>query len=38
MIKIVIVFLLAIACLALIAGPGFRRFMCKLLGIPYRGR
>ncbi len=36
MVKIVIVFLLVMLGLALIGGPGFRRAMCKLLGISRR--
>ena len=39
MIKGVIVFLLVMCAIALLAGPGFRRVMAKLLGIgPRRGR
>lgn len=38
-IKAVIVFLLLIVALAIIAGPGFRRFLRTVLGIgPRRGR
>ncbi len=38
MIKGVILILLLIIALALFAGPGVRRFICKLLGLPYRDR
>lgn len=38
MIKIVITFLLFMVVLALVSGPGFRRFLTKLLGIKWRGR
>lgn len=38
MIKIVLTFLLIFIALAIVAGPGFRRFIAKLLGLPYRDR
>lgn len=38
MIKIVLTFLLVMIAIALVAGPGFRRFMKKLLGISRRDR
>lgn len=38
MIKIVITFLLFMVVLALVSGPGFRRFLAKLLGIKRGGR
>lgn len=31
----VVLILLIIIILAVVAGPGFRRFMAKLLGLPY---
>lgn len=34
-IRAVILILLIIIALAVVAGPGFRRFMAKLLGLPY---
>lgn len=37
-IKIVVVFLLFIVALGLISGPGFRKFLYKVLGISRRGR
>lgn len=33
MIKTVILFLLIMAAIALLAGPGFRRFMARFLGL-----
>lgn len=38
MIKGVLLILLLIVALALFAGPGLRRFIAKLLGLPYRDR
>lgn len=38
MIKGVVIILLLIIALALFAGPGVRRFIAKLLGLPYRDR
>ena len=38
MIKIVLTFLLVMVGLAIVAGPGFRRFMAKVLGISRRDR
>ncbi len=38
MLKIVLTFLLVMVVLALLAGPGFRRFLMKFLGISRRGR
>ena len=38
MIKIVLVFLLVMVGLAIVAGPGFRRVMAKILGISRRDR
>lgn len=38
MVKFVLVFLLVMVALALLSGPGFRKFMLKLLGINRRGR
>lgn len=37
-VRIVIVFLLVIVGLALFSGPGFRRFLKKMLGISRRDR
>ena len=37
-IRAVILFLLVIAVLALIRGPGFRKFLLKMLGINRRDR
>lgn len=37
-IRAVILFLLIIVVLALVSGPGFRRFLLKLLGIDRRDR
>ena len=37
-IRAVILFLLIIVVLAIVAGPGFRRFMAKVLGISRRDR
>lgn len=37
-IRVVILFLLVIVALALFSGPGFRRFLLKLLGISKRDR
>ena len=37
-IKAGLVFLVFIAVLALVSGPGFRKFLAWLLGIPPRGR
>ncbi len=37
-IRIVILFLLIMVALALFSGPGFRRFLMKLLGISRRDR
>lgn len=38
MLKIVLTFLLVMVVLAFIAGPGFRSFLFKLLGISRRDR
>lgn len=38
MLKIVLTFLVVMALLALIAGPGFRKFLLRLLGISGRDR
>lgn len=38
MVKIVILFLLAMLALALFAGPGFRRTLAAILGLRGRGR
>lgn len=38
MVKAVIAFLLFMVALALISGPGFRRFLARVLGIKWRGR
>lgn len=38
MIKTVLVILLLFVILGLISGPGFRRFLYKLLGLPNRDR
>lgn len=38
MIKIVVTILLLIVALALLAGPGVRRLIAKLLGLPHRDR
>ena len=38
MIKGVFVILLLFVALGLISGPGLRRFIAKLLGLPYRDR
>lgn len=38
MVKLVITFLLFMIILALVSGPGFRRFLMKLLGINRRDR
>lgn len=35
MVKIVLVFLLAMVALALLAGPGVRRMIARLLGLPH---
>lgn len=37
-VRIVVVFLLAMVALALFSGPGFRRFLKKLLGLSRRDR
>lgn len=37
-IRVVLVFLLVIVILALVSGPGFRKFLLKLLGINRRDR
>ena len=38
MVKFVLVFLLVMVALALFSGPGFRKFLMKLLGINRRDR
>lgn len=38
MLKIVLTFLLVMVALALIAGPGFRRILFRLLGVSRRDR
>lgn len=38
MIKGVLVILLLFVALGLVSGPGFRRFLTKLLGLPNRDR
>lgn len=38
MIKGVLLILLIFIVLAVAAGPGFRRFVARLLGLPYRDR
>jgi|TARA_B100001765_G_C19484624_1_gene330630 hypothetical protein len=38
MVKLVIVFLLVMVALALVSGPGFRKFLFRLLGIKPRDR
>lgn len=37
-VRLVILFLLIMVALALFSGPGFRRFLMKLLGISRRDR
>jgi hypothetical protein len=37
-VRIVVLFLLVIVALALFSGPGFRKFLLKLLGINRRDR
>ncbi|SIT04842.1 hypothetical protein SAMN05421772_11442 [Paracoccus saliphilus] len=37
-VRLVIVFLLVMVILALVSGPGFRKFLLKLLGINRRDR
>lgn len=38
MLRAVLLFLLVMVVMALVSGPGFRRFIKKLLGINRRGR
>lgn len=38
MVKIVLIFLLVMIAIAVLAGPGFRRFLLKFLGISRRDR